>query len=80
LPAIDINIVLNVVLGLIMFGLGLSLTLNDFKHLFNHPRSLGVGLFAQMLLLPLVAWFIADDTFCLSGGNYQQLGELLCKG
>lgn len=42
-----------------MFGLGLSLTASDFRHLFQQPRALAVGLFAQMALLPLVAWVIA---------------------
>jgi BASS family bile acid:Na+ symporter len=60
LPVFDINIILNVVLGLIMFGLGLSLTKQDFKHLFDQPRSLAVGLLAQMLFLPFVALMIAE--------------------
>lgn len=42
-----------------MFGLGLSLTIADFRNLFNQPRALAVGLFSQMVLLPVVAWFIA---------------------
>lgn len=60
MPVFDINIILNVVLGLIMFGLGLSLTKQDFKHLFDQPRSLAVGLLAQILFLPFVAWMIAE--------------------
>ncbi len=60
--AFNINILLNLVLGLIMFGLGLSLTQNDFKQLFNQPRALAVGLMSQMLLLPFVAWIIAVNS------------------
>lgn len=56
---ISINSLLNVVLGLIMFGLGLSLTPADFKHLFNQPRALAIGLFSQMALLPIIAFFVA---------------------
>ncbi len=59
MAGIDINILLNIILGLIMFGLGLSLSPKDFKNLFNQPRALAVGLFSQMVLLPIVAWFIA---------------------
>lgn len=59
---IDINILLNVVLGMIMFGLGLSLTKEDFKHLFDQPRALSIGLASQMLLLPLLAWIIAKQS------------------
>ncbi len=59
---IDINILLNVVLGMIMFGLGLSLTKEDFKHLFDQPRALSIGLASQMLLLPLLAWILAKQS------------------
>lgn len=59
---IDINILLNIVLGLIMFGLGLSLTKEDFKHLFDQPRALSIGLASQMLLLPFLAWIVAKQS------------------
>jgi len=59
LGAININIILNIVLGLIMFGLGLSISTSDVKNLFNQPRALAIGLFSQMVLLPVIAWFIA---------------------
>lgn len=59
MEAININLVLNVVLGLIMFGLGLSLSPGDFKHLFNQPKALAIGLFSQMALLPVIAFVIA---------------------
>lgn len=59
MESININILLNIVLGLIMFGLGLSLSTSDFKHLFNQPKALAIGLFAQMALLPIVAFAIA---------------------
>jgi bile acid:Na+ symporter, BASS family len=49
-----INIILNVVLALIMFGLGLSLKRNDFDQLIKQPKLVAIGLFAQMLLLPLI--------------------------
>jgi BASS family bile acid:Na+ symporter len=55
LSVININWILNGVLALIMFGLGLSLKREDFQALFDQPRSLAIGLFAQMILLPLLA-------------------------
>ncbi len=58
LPLININFLLNIVLALIMFGLGLSLKKEDFQQLFDQPRSLAIGLFAQMVILPFVAAFI----------------------
>lgn len=56
----NINLLLNVVLGMIMFGLGLSLKKHDFKVLFDQPKPLTIGLFSQMILLPLLAFFIVE--------------------
>lgn len=46
-------------LGVIMLGLGLSLTPADFKRVVQYPRAVGVGLFCQTVLLPLVCFGIA---------------------
>jgi len=43
-------------LALIMFGMGLSLTLNDFKRLMRTPKAVSLGLFGQMICLPLVTF------------------------
>ncbi len=43
-------------LALVMFGLGLSLSLGDFVRLRQHPRAVLLALGIQMLLLPAVAW------------------------
>lgn len=56
----NINIALNIVLCLIMFGLGLSLTFKDFKNLFSQPKALAIGLITQMILLPGVALLLAE--------------------
>ncbi len=52
-------VLLPVALGIIMLGLGLSLTLADFKRILVFPRAVFVGLACQMLLLPFVAFGIA---------------------
>lgn len=44
---------------MLMFGIGLSLTVDDFRKIAVRPRSLFAGLASQMLLLPLIAFFIA---------------------
>lgn len=44
-----------------MFGLGISLTIQDFRNLFKQPGALAVGLFSQMALLPFVALLIAEE-------------------
>jgi BASS family bile acid:Na+ symporter len=46
-------------LALIMFALGLGLTLADFGRVFRQPRAIAVGLASQMLLLPLVGFAVA---------------------
>lgn len=50
---------LPIALGVIMLGLGLSLTLADFKRVVVYPRAVFVGLACQMLILPLVCFGIA---------------------
>ena len=43
-------------LALVMFGLGLSLSVGDFVRLRQHPKAVLLALAIQMLLLPAVAW------------------------
>ena len=47
---------LPVALGIIMFGLGLSLTVADFKRVGKHPKAVLIALACQLLVLPLVAF------------------------
>lgn len=53
-----IDLMINVVLAVIMFGLGISLTINDFKNILNTPKSFFVGLGSQMIALPLIAFLM----------------------
>lgn len=46
-------------LGIIMLGLGLSLTVADFRRVVVYPRAVIVGLTSQMLILPPVCFGIA---------------------
>ncbi|MBU1719590.1 MAG: bile acid:sodium symporter family protein [Bacteroidetes bacterium] len=48
------------ILAFIMFGVGLTLSLKDFRSVFIHPRALIAGLFAQMILLPVIAFAVAE--------------------
>jgi bile acid:Na+ symporter, BASS family len=54
-----IDILINAVLAIIMLGIGLSLTMKDFRNIFIHPRSLLTALGAQLLVIPAVAFAIA---------------------
>ncbi len=52
-------------LGIIMFGMGLSLTVQDFRRIFQFPGAVLLGLVNQIIILPLLAFGIAN-TFHLS--------------
>ena len=45
-------------LALIMLGLGLGLTLNDFKRVLQNPKIFFVGIFSQIVLLPVIAYIL----------------------
>lgn len=46
-------------LGLIMFGMGATLTLADFKEVLRQPRVVSIGVLAQFTLMPLIAYVLA---------------------
>ena len=47
-----------VCLAIIMFGLGLGLTISDFTRVVKKPRDFFVGFICQVILLPIVAFFL----------------------
>jgi len=51
--------VINPLLGMVMFGMGLTLKLEDFKIVFSRPRDVIVGCLAQFTIMPLLAWILA---------------------
>ena len=62
---------LPIALGIIMLGLGLSLTLNDFRRVTKYPKAMTIAMVCQMLVLPLVCFFIA---------KFSGLSPVLCVG
>ena len=50
------NLLLPISLGIIMLGLGLSLTLTDFTRVVRYPKAAIIGLTIQMLVLTSVAF------------------------
>ena len=46
-------------LAVIMFGMGLSLRIEDFKRILIYPKAVGIGLLNQLILLPVLAFGIA---------------------
>ena len=52
------DVILPLALAFIMFVLGLGLTGADFLRIFKQPKDFFVGLFSQIILLPLIAFII----------------------
>ncbi len=52
-------VLMPIALAIIMTGLGLSLTMADFKRVYEYPKAVIVGLGTQMILLPIICFFIA---------------------
>ena len=50
--------ILNIAIAVIMFGVALGISINDFKRLFKSPKIVFVGIFSQFFLLP-AATFLA---------------------
>ena len=58
-PSLLTTYLLPAALGVIMLGLGLTLTPDDFRRVVRYPKAVFVGLFCQMLVLPAVCFGIA---------------------
>lgn len=50
--------VINPLLGLIMFGMGLTLSVQDFRIVLSHPKNVLLGCLAQFTIMPLMAWLL----------------------
>jgi BASS family bile acid:Na+ symporter len=80
-------------LGFIMFGMGLTLSLQDFKAVFQAPKSVIVGVLAQFTIMPLLAFGLATLfqlepevavgvilVGCCPGGTASNVMTFLAKG
>lgn len=81
------------ILGFIMLTMGLTLSKEDFRILVSRPVDMLIGVTAQYLLMPLIAWTIAKSldlphpvaiglllVGCCPGGVSSNLMSFLCKG
>ncbi|WP_094763118.1 bile acid:sodium symporter family protein [Bacillus andreraoultii] len=50
---------ISLLLGIIMFGMGLTLTVDDFKAVFQSPKSVIIAAISQYTIMPLVAFGLA---------------------
>ncbi len=53
-----VDVLVTVVLGLVMFGVGLSLTAREFRNIARNPRELAVALCGQLVGLPIIAFIL----------------------
>ena len=51
--------VINILLGVIMFGMGMTLSLEDFKLVLKRPLDVLKGTLAQFLIMPLIAFLLS---------------------
>jgi len=71
LDSISINfdqnqvILLNICLGILMFGVALDLKVSDFKYVLKNPKAVIAGMISQLILLPLITlvlvWIIRPE-------------------
>ncbi len=54
-----ITVFLPLALAIIMLSLGLGLTIDDFRRIVRKPKAFAIGAFAQLVLIPLVAYALA---------------------
>jgi len=84
---------INYLLGVVMFGMGLTLNLRDFRIVFSRPKDVIVGCLAQFTVMPLLAWglsrlFSLDEALalgvvlvgCCPGGTASNVITYLAKG
>jgi bile acid:Na+ symporter, BASS family len=53
------SVILPLAIAIIMVTLGMTLTIADFKRILTSPKPIFIGLFCQMLLLPLLGFAVA---------------------
>ncbi len=84
---------ISLLLGIIMFGMGLTLSLNDFKGIVKAPKSVIIGVIAQYTIMPLLAFGLATVfqlpaevavgvilVGCCPGGTASNVMTFLAKG
>lgn len=47
-------------LGIIMFGMGLTLSRNDFAEVFKRPGVVAIGVMGQFIIMPGLAWLLSN--------------------
>lgn len=84
---------INPLLGVIMFGMGLTLSAEDFRIVFQRPKDMLIGCLAQFTIMPLLAWLLVKIfslpeglaigvilVGCCPGGTASNVITYLAKG
>ena len=84
---------INPLLGVIMFGMGLTLSPKDFQIVLSRPKDILIGCLAQFTIMPLLAWLLAQAfslpkelalgvilVGCCPGGTASNVITYLAKG
>ena len=84
---------INPMLGVIMFGMGLTLSPNDFRIVLSRPKDILIGCLAQFTVMPLLAWGLTQVfslpkelalgvilVGCCPGGTASNVITYLAKG
>lgn len=50
---------ISILLGVIMFGMGMTLSLDDFKEVLKQPKNVAIGVLGQFTIMPLIAFGLA---------------------
>ena len=85
--------IISILLGVVMFGMGLATKLEDFKVVFSRPKDIAIGCVAQFTIMPALAWVLArlfglDEALtvgvilvgCCPGGTASNVMTYLAKG
>jgi BASS family bile acid:Na+ symporter len=84
---------ISVLLGVVMFGMGLATKVEDFKVVFRRPLDIAIGCAAQFTIMPTLAWALSrlfglDEALtvgvvlvgCCPGGTASNVITYLAKG
>ena len=92
IPGTEISLI-SAGLGVIMLGMGMTLSFDDFRECLKMPRWIGLGIAAQFVIMPFLGWAIATlsglpDQFklgiilvsCCPGGTASNVVTYLARG
>lgn len=84
---------ITILLGIVMFGMGLTISGADFKEVFTRPKDVAVGVVGQFLIMPSLAFLLAKGLSlppeiavgvilvgCCPGGTSSNVMTFLSKG